>query len=103
MTTELDEALEVLNNMKPTKKHNVSASFSNELLCCPFCGGEASTIEDFGDLINGGNRGPTVIVGCTDCGIFTRKANTRIRSDNGLYSHSDKPLLDAAKIWNLRA
>ena len=86
----------------PTNHVCSSESELSTLLCCPFCGSEATAINDWGDLMNGGNREPKVKVGCASCEIFTRCRETRIKNEKGLYFHSDEPTKEAAKIWNLR-
>lgn len=46
MTVELDViSKEAVRKMGEIKKHGVSASGSDELLCCPFCGGEGTETQ----------------------------------------------------------
>jgi len=45
MSSQIRNRLEYLKKHNLLDKHNVSASGSNELLCCPFCGDEVSLID----------------------------------------------------------
>ena len=71
---------------------------------CPFCGGEATLIKKTdGYMLNPIRITSAYVVGCEECGIFTKCFDSLVyMDDDGYVDVMKNGAMDAVDAWNRR-
>lgn len=72
-----------------------------DLKPCPFCGKRPMVTEDLGGF--GGERWPSIEIGCNDCGIGFKENTFQFQRGGGMIDCREEVKPRIAAKWNRRA